>query len=159
MRAVEFAREIEAMEGTRKFINTVRFILAGTIVMYALVVLRLPSSATPSPIILRALTVLAVLMTILIFVMRRIQVFPAEEILQSQPQDAKALGRLRLGYLITYALSLSIALYGVALHFFGFSISQVTPFFIAGFALILFYGPKVIPNNVFPPQSGPIIPR
>lgn len=39
MRAVEFAREIEAMEGTRKFINTVRFILAGTIVMYALVVL------------------------------------------------------------------------------------------------------------------------
>ncbi|MGA8341224.1 MAG: hypothetical protein WB781_04735, partial [Candidatus Sulfotelmatobacter sp.] len=97
MRAVEFAREIEAMEGTRKFINTVRFILAGTIVMYALVVLRLPSSATPSPIILRALTVLAVLMTILIFVMRRIQVFPAEEILQSQPQDAKALGRLRLG--------------------------------------------------------------
>ena len=104
MRAVEFAREIEAMEGTRKFINTVRFILAGTIVMYALVVLRLPSSsATPSPIILRALTVLAVLMTILIFVMRRVQVFPAEEILQSQPQDAKALGRLRLGYLITYA--------------------------------------------------------
>ena len=127
--------------------------------MYVFVVLRLPSSATPNPSFLKAVTLLAVSMVILIFVMRRLQVSPAEAILQSQPQDAKALAKLRLGYLITYTLSLSIAVYGVALHFLGFSISQVAPFFVAGLALILFFSPKAIPNNVFPPHSGPITPR
>jgi hypothetical protein len=159
MNVVEFLAEIEAVESTRKFIQTVRFILAAAVVMYVFVVLRLPSSAKPNPMILRALAALAVLITILIFVMRRIQVSPAEEILRDQPQDAKALARLRQGYLITYTLSLSIALYGVVLHFLGFSGSQVAPFFVAGFALILFHGPKVIPNGGFPPQSGPITPR
>ncbi|MGA2856602.1 MAG: hypothetical protein ABSE40_07020 [Candidatus Sulfotelmatobacter sp.] len=147
------------MEAARKFIQTVRFILAGAVVMYALVILRLPSSATSKPIMLRALTVVAVSMTILIFVMRRIQVFPAEAILQIRPEDAKALARWRQGYLVTYALSLSIALYGLVLHFLGFSLSQVVPFFIAGFALILFLGPRAIPDSASPPQSGPITPR
>ncbi|MGO9084239.1 MAG: hypothetical protein ACLQBK_03360 [Candidatus Sulfotelmatobacter sp.] len=123
--------------------------------MYAFVILRLPSSATPNPIMLRALTVVAVSITILIFVMRRIQVLPAEAILQIQPEDAKALARWRQGYIVTYALSLSIALYGLVLHFFGFSLSQVAPFFIAGFALILLLGPRAIPNNASPQQSGP----
>lgn len=151
--------ESESMEATRKFIQTVRSILAGAIVMYVFVVLRLPSSATPKPIVFKAVTLLAVSITILIFVLRRLQVSPAEAILRTQPEDAKALARLRLGYLVIYTLSLSIALYGVVLHFLGFSGSQVAPFFIAGFALILFYGPKVIPNSGFPPQSGPITPR
>ena len=108
---------------------------------------------------LRALTVVAVSVVILIFVMRRIQVFPAEAILQSQPEDAKALGRLRQGYLVTYALSLSIAMYGVVLHFVGFSISQIAPFFIAGFALIVFFGPRITAQSEFPPQSGSITPH
>jgi hypothetical protein len=147
------------VEATRKFIQIVRFILAGAVVMYLFVVLRLPSSATANPIILRALTFLAVSMAILILVMRRIQVLPAEAILRTQPQDKKALARLRQGYLITYTLSLSIALYGLVLHFFGFSIFQVAPFFITGFGLILFYGPKAIPISTLPTQSGPITPR
>ena len=97
-------------------------------------------------------------MVILILVMRRIQVLPAEAILQTQPEDKRALARLRVGYLITYTLSLSIVLYGLVLHFFGFSMSQVAQFFIAGFALILYYGPKPIPNSSLQPQSGPIKP-
>jgi hypothetical protein len=156
---VEFVPEIESVEATRKFIPTVRFILAGAILMYVFAVLRLPSSATPNLIVFKAVTLMAVSMTILIFVRGRLQVFPAEAIVRDQPQDAKALARLRQGYLVTYTLSLSIALYGVGLHFLGFSRSQVAPFFIAGFLLILFYGPKVIPNSGFPPQSGPITPR
>lgn len=147
------------MEETREFIQTVRFILAGAIVMYVLVVLRLPSSATANPTILRALTVVAVAITILIFIMRRLQVFPAEAILQAQPHDKKALARLRQGYLVTYVLSLSIALYGLVLHFLGFSMSRVAPFFLAGFALILFLGPRAVPSSTLPPQSGPITPH
>jgi hypothetical protein len=159
MRVIEFRGDgIEAMIATRKLIQTVRFVLAGAVVMYAFMVFRLPSSAKPNPTMLRALTVVAVSVVILIFAMRRIQVLPAEAILQSQPQDAKALARLRRGYLVTYALCLSIALYGLVLHFVGFSISLIAPFFIAGFALIVFLGPKVTGQSEFPPQSGPITP-
>jgi hypothetical protein len=145
------------MKAARKFIQTVRFILLGAIVMYGLLVLRLPSSATPNPIVLRVLTVVAGAIVVLLIVMRRIQVLTAEAILEKQPQDAKALARWRQGHLVTYILSLSIALYGLVLHFFGFSISQIAPFFIAGTALILFLGPKVIPNSTS--QSEPVVPR
>jgi len=127
--------------------------------MYLLVVLRLPSSATPNPIIHRTLTALCVALAVVIFVIRKMQVLPAEEILQSQPQDAKALARWRLGYIVIYALSLSIALYGLALHFLGFSMSRVAPFLLAGFVLILFFGPMAVPNTTFTEQSGPITPR
>jgi hypothetical protein len=147
------------MEAARKFIQTIRFVLAGAIAIYALMVLRLPSSATPKPITLRALTVVAVSIVILIFVMRRIQVLPTEAILEKQPQDAKALARWRQGYIVTYALRLSIALYGLVLHFFGFPTSQVAPFFVAGFVLILFLGPRTVPIGAFPPQSDPPLPR
>lgn len=127
--------------------------------MYAFVVFRLPSHATANPIILRALTVVAISIVILIFVMRRIQVLPAESVLQINPEDAKGLARWRQGYLVTYTLSLSIALYGLVLHFFGFPLSKVAPFFLAGFALIVFFGPRAIPGSAFPSQSGPITPR
>jgi hypothetical protein len=119
---------------------------------YALVVLWLPSSATPKPILLRAFTALAVFIVTAIFGARRIQVFPVESILEKQPQDASALLRWRQGYLVTYCLSLSIALYGLVLHFLGFPTRQVAPFFVAGLALFLFFGPKAIPSN--PAQSN-----
>jgi hypothetical protein len=44
------------MEATRKFIQIVRFVLLGAIVIYGLIVFRLPSSATPKPIVLQAIT-------------------------------------------------------------------------------------------------------
>jgi hypothetical protein len=89
--------------------------------------------------------VLTVSLVVLLFVMRRIQVHSAEAILETHPQDAKALARWRQGHLVTYILSLSIALYGLLLHFLGFSVSQVAPFFIVGTVLILFLGPRTIP--------------
>lgn len=146
------------MEATRRFIQIVRFVLLGAIVVYGLLVSRLPSKATPKPVILQVITVLAVSLVVLLLVMRRIQVAPAEARLEKQPQDVKALARWRQGYLVTYTLSLSIALYGLVLHFLGFPVSRVAPFFLAGVALILFFGPKVIPNSP-PPQSGPVTPR
>jgi hypothetical protein len=135
------------MEATRKFIQIVRFVLLSAIVIYGLIVFRLPSSATPKPVVLRAITVLTVSLVVLLFVMRRIQVHPAAAILEKQPQDAKALARWRQGHLVTYTLSLSIALYGLVLHFLGFSASRVAPFFVVGIVLILFLGPRAIPSR------------
>jgi len=144
------------MKATHRFIQTVRFILAGTVVMYALVVWRLPSSATPNPIVLRVIAAVCVSEVVIVFVMRRVQLSPVEAILANQPEDAKALARLRRSYVVTYAISLSIALYGVVLHFLGFSTPEVAPFFFVGLVLILFFRPKALQNNEFPPQSGPL---
>jgi hypothetical protein len=126
--------------------------------MYALVIWRLPSSATPNPIMLRVITAVCVSEVVIVFVMRRLRLSPVEAILANQPEDAKALARLRQAYVVAYAISLSIALYGVVLHFLGFSMSEVAPFFLAGLALILFLRPKALPNSEFPPQSGPLTP-
>lgn len=122
--------------------------------MYALAVWRLPSSATPNPVMLRVITAVCVSEVVIVFVMRRLRLSPVEAILANQPEDAKALARLRQSYVITYAISLSIALYGLVLHFLGFSVREVAPFFLVGIVLILFFRPKALPNNEFPPQSG-----
>ena len=57
------------MEATRKFIQTVRFVLVAAVVMYLLVILRLPSSAASNPSVLRVLGAVALIQTIIIFVM------------------------------------------------------------------------------------------
>lgn len=148
------------MEATRKFIQIIRFALAAAVVLYLFVILRLPSSATPNPIIHRVLTVVCVTLAIGTFVLRKTLVLRAEDALRKQPQDAMALARWRVGYIVIYALSLSIALYGLALHFLGFSISAVVPFLLVGFALILYFRPMAVPENTaITEQSGPITPR
>ncbi|MGA9304770.1 MAG: hypothetical protein WBW31_05120 [Candidatus Sulfotelmatobacter sp.] len=50
-------------------------------------------------------------------------------------------------------MSEAIVLYGVMLHFMGFALSQVAPFFIAGAVLMLFLGPKSTPTQEFPPDG------
>ncbi len=138
------------MKESRRFIQTIRFVLACSVVAYALICRRLPTSGNSNPIVLRAITAMAVVLVIVIFVMRRIQVLPVEAILTTQSPDPKALLRWRKGYLTTYALSVAIALYGLALHFLGSSFMQVVPFFVAGLALILFLGPVSPKSREFP---------
>lgn len=135
------------MRATRKFIQTIRFTLGAAVLMYFFVILRLPSSAVPNPVLLRALGLVAIIHAILIFAIRRVLVLRAENLLQVQPDDKKALSRLRGGYIVIYAISLSIALYGLCLHFFGFRMPQVLPFFVAGILPIIFFGPKVAPGT------------
>lgn len=140
------------MKQTLQLIQTVRVFLIGSILLYFWIVWKLPSSIVPNPFVFRVLTVVAVLMVIGIFLIRKIQVLPAEASLATQTQDASALLRLRQGYLVTYVLSEAIVLYGVALHFLGNSLMRVTPFFLAGLVLMLYFGPKR-PAAEFPPDA------
>jgi hypothetical protein len=144
------------MQAARKLIQVVRFALAGAVVMYLFIIVQIPSTAKPSLALLRGLGFLAIVDVILVFVIRRILVFPAEAVLQNQPQDAKALARWKAGYIVTYALSMSIALYGLVLHFFGFPLGQVVPLVLASFALFVFLGPKAMASEV---SSAPIVPQ
>lgn len=144
------------MESARKAIQLVRVVLAAAVLLYLVLIVQIPSTIRPNPLLLRALGFLAIVEVVLIFIIRRIQVVPSEAALESQPDDAKALVRWKAGYIVTYAISLSIAMYGLVLHFLGFGLPEVAPFLLAGLALIAFLGPKVI-SSVSP--SAPIVPH
>jgi len=124
--------------------------MLGSIVLYAWLIWRLPATATPNPVVFRAIAAVAVSLVIVIFVMRRIHGSRTEVLLAAEPQDPKVLLRWRKGYLVIYAMSEAIVLYGVALHFMGFASPQVAPFFIAGALLMLFLRPKSAPTRAFP---------
>jgi hypothetical protein len=79
---------------------------------------------------------------VLLFFFRRKLVLQSEPLLASEPYEPAVVARWRTGYIITWALSLSIALYGLVLRYLGFTFSQVAPFFVAGFVLILFFAPR-----------------
>jgi len=97
---------------------------------------------TPSPVMIRAISIVAASEVIVLFVLRRKSVLPAAATLSIQAEDVAALARWKTGQIVTWALSLSIALYGLVLRYIGFSFPQTAPFFIAGFVLMLFYLPR-----------------
>lgn len=115
--------------------------LAG-IVFLTLSTRSIASYAIANPVILGVLTFLAVGDVAVVFIVRRIIVNRSERTLIAVPQDPKAVARWYAGYLITYCIGESIAIYGVVLHVLGFGFSRVAPFFVAGFVLILFLPPR-----------------
>jgi F0F1-type ATP synthase membrane subunit c/vacuolar-type H+-ATPase subunit K len=79
---------------------------------------------------------------------RRLFVLRAEVTLAAQPEDATALNRWRAGYIITYALCEAMALFGLVLRVLGFTLSEVTPFYLVGFVLILVFTPRRPPAEI-----------
>jgi hypothetical protein len=87
-------------------------------------------------------SMVTVTMVGIILVVRRTLVTQSAVALAMRPADVAALGRWRAGYIMTYALSEAIALFGLVLRLTGFTLSQVAPFYVAGFILLLFFGPR-----------------
>jgi hypothetical protein len=138
------------MNNVRRAIQIARGFMALGILIYVFLVLWLPSSTPPNPIVFLAFTGTAVAMVVVIFIVRRRLVLPAEASLAINPQDAKALASWRQGYVLIYALCEAIALCGLLLHFLGNLLPRVLPFFLAGWALIMFFTPKIAPDREFP---------
>lgn len=130
------------MEAARRIIQIVRVALLACIVLYAVIVKILPTAGTPSRLVFKVITLLSLVLAVTVFAFRRIMVQRAQNALALQPEDRAALARWRTGYLVLYLLCEAIATYGVMLHFMGFNLEQVAPFFITGFVLILFYSPR-----------------
>lgn len=117
--------------------------MLSSIAVYAFIIKQFPSNAQANPIIYYALLLLAIWVLVGLFLFRQKFVKASENVLVTNPGDLVAQKRWRTGYLIMYAFSDAIALYGVVLHFLGFRTTQVAPFLIAGFLLIVFYPPTV----------------
>ena len=76
-------------------------------------------------------------MAIAVFVIRTKMVGKFETLLAIQPDDKFVLSKWRSAYVLMWALCDAIALYGLTLRYLGFTMTQVIPFFAAGFVLML----------------------
>ena len=131
------------MEASVKLLRAIQIAMLASILLYVLVGERV--GVVPrlnDPMMFYMLSMVTVTIVGVIIVVRRTLVAQSAVTLRSRPDDGPTLGRWRAGYVMTYALSEAIALFGLVLRLIGFSLSQVAPFYIAGFILLLFFGPR-----------------
>jgi hypothetical protein len=139
------------MEGSIRLIRALQIAMLSAIVIYVLVGELVSSSRVADPITYYVLSLATITIVGVILVVRRTLVRQSESMLATRPGDALTLNRWRAGYIMTYALSEAIAMFGLVLRILGFSLSQVLSFYVAGFALLLFFGPRrprPIPTSV-----------
>ena len=131
------------MEGARTTLQIVRVAMLFGIAIYLFIIKQLPTHARANAVIYFSFGLVAFWILLGLFAFRQKLIKRSENVLASNPDDAVAQKQWRTGYLRTYAFSEAIALYGVVLHFLGFTMAQVAPFLIAGFLLIVFYSPRL----------------
>ena len=119
-----------------------------SIALYVFVGERIPVTGKPDPALFYVLSLVSITVVGIILVVRRTLVLQSEETLRAANPDAATLRRWRSGYIATYALSEALALFGLILRAMGFTLGQVAAFYLAGFILILFFGPRQPSNQL-----------
>jgi hypothetical protein len=138
--------ELEENPGMRnalKLLRTLQLTLLGSVVLYAIVgevVGPLRGSANPT--LSYVLTTVGVAVVGMILVVRRTLVLRSAITLAEKPEDSLTLNHWKTGYIATYALCEALALFGLILRFMGFGFQQSVPFYVSGFVLLFFFGPR-----------------
>jgi F0F1-type ATP synthase membrane subunit c/vacuolar-type H+-ATPase subunit K len=89
----------------------------------------------------KAIAALTVIVVCAIFAVRQ---FMAKQLtlLQAEPENAGAIARWRGACIVGFALCEMVALYGFVLRVMGFTLTQVSPFYLGGIALMLLFLPR-----------------
>jgi hypothetical protein len=131
------------MRGTLQTLRTIQWIMLGSIFVYAVVGELLGSgSRTANPSLSYFFTTAAVAIVGAIFVVRRTLVLRSAESLRSRPDDPLTLNHWKSGYIATYALCEVLALFGLVLRLTGCSFQQSLTYYLGGFVLLFFFGPR-----------------
>ena len=125
-----------------KNLQAIRVAMLASVVFYAVIATLAPASGEPNHILFYAFTAIAIMEVAAIFVLRRILISPRQTAAMPQPEEAKISLKPETALIIIYCLSEAVALYGLVLHFFGFSFVQVAPFSFAGLLLMFFFEPR-----------------
>ena len=132
------------MSSVLKMLRIVHIAMLISIGMYVivgeLIASRSPIAARPA--FFYVISVLSISTIGVILVVRRTLVLHSESTLRVKSNDLATLNRWRTGYIITYALSESLALFGLIVRLAGFSLSQAVTFYLPGFVLMLFFRPR-----------------
>jgi hypothetical protein len=117
--------------------------MLASILVYAGVgeVLRLRTGG-PDPSLSYVLTTAGVAIVGVIFVVRRTLVLGPAAGLAAHPDDPLSLSHWKNGYITTYVLCDLLGLFGLAARFIGCNFYQSVPYYIGGFVLLFFFGPK-----------------
>lgn len=131
------------MRGTIRTLRAVQWSMLGSILLYAVAGEVLgPGSRAVDPSLSYIFTTAGVAIVGVIFVVRRTLVLRSAESLAVHPDDSLTLNHWKSGYLATYVLCEALALFGLFLRFMGFNFQQSVPFYIGGFVLLFFFGPR-----------------
>lgn len=131
------------MRGTIKTLRAVQWAMLGSILLYAVVGEVVGSGARAvDPSLSYVFTTAGVAIVGVIFVVRRTLVLRSAESLAAHPDDSLSLNHWKSGYLATYGLCEALALFGLVLRFMGFNFQQSLPFYIGGFVMLSFFGPR-----------------
>ena len=131
------------MESAIRVVRAIQIAMLVSVGVYVLVGEGVKSApGLNNPVLFYVLSLVTITIVGVILVVRRTLVLQSAVALASRPNDAATLGRWRAGHIMTYALSEAIAIFGLVLRIVGFSLSQVASFYIAGFILLLFFGPR-----------------
>jgi uncharacterized membrane protein len=135
---------VAATSASLRSMRIIHIIMLAAIVSYLFLAERLPKpGADVPPVIVESFSVLAILMVVIAVACRRKLLPPAVENLRRDPTDGTALGRWRMANILSFVLSMAIALYGLALRALGGDRRVVWPFFIASLILMLLWAPRL----------------
>lgn len=140
----------EPMDSALKAVQMMRMAMLASIVLYIVLAefVGAKTATAPDKIIFYALTFVAVTTVAITMALRRLLIAPAAAVLATQSSDTAMVNRWRGGYIASYATSESIALFGLVLRFLGFTLSQVAPFYLAAFILLLMLAPQRPTNEL-----------
>jgi hypothetical protein len=131
------------MPGTLRTLRAVQWTMLGSIVVCAVIGEVLgPSVRGMDPTLSYVFSTAAVAVVGVIFVVRRTLVLRSAEGLAAHPDDPTILGHWKSGYFATYALCECLALFGLAQRLLGFNFQQSLLYYIGGFVLLFFFGPR-----------------
>jgi hypothetical protein len=131
------------MESAIRVIRAVQIAMLISVLLYVAVGEKVGSvPKLNNPVVFYVLSLVTITIVGVILVVRRTLVLQSAASLATRPNDVATLNRWRAGHIMTYALSEAIAIFGFALRIMGFTLSQVASFYIAGFILLLFFGPR-----------------
>jgi hypothetical protein len=123
-----------------KTLRAVQWSMLGSVVGYAVLGEMLgPGTRAIDPSLSYVFTTLGVAIVGTIFVVRRTLVLRAAESLASHPDDILSLNQWRTGYIATYVLCETLAVFGLILRFRGCNFQQSVPYYIGGFVLLFFF--------------------
>ena len=78
-----------------------------------------------------------------ILVVRKTMVLQSEAELRDKPGDPVTLARWKTGYIVTYVLCESLALFGLLLRIMGFTFTHVWPYYAGSVVMMLLFWPRL----------------
>ncbi len=131
------------MKDALRTLRLVQIAMLASVVLYAVVgELVGRNRGDGNPVLNYVLTTIGVAIVGMILVVRRTLVLRSAQSLATHPDDGLSLNHWKSGYVATYALCEALALFGLILRLTGFSLQQSVPFYVGGFVLLFFFGPR-----------------